>query len=97
MSHGSTNPDFKPTDGQQRQLDMVGTDATHCMAYGGSRSSKTFGWCYILVLRALAYESRHLILRRHYKDARTKQSVRFNKQIVLPRKIAFFAFKIDIK
>lgn len=70
MSHGSTNPDFKPTDGQQRQLDMVGTDATHCMAYGGSRSSKTFGWCYILVLRALAYESRHLILRRHYKDAR---------------------------
>ena len=70
MAFGSTNPKFAPTTGQQAQVDMVATAATHCMAYGGSRSSKTFGWCYVMALRAMARPSRHLIVRRHFKDVR---------------------------
>lgn len=45
--------------------------ATHILAYGGSRSGKTFGFCYCVAMRALAApESRHLVARLHNVDVR---------------------------
>ena len=67
---GSTNPEFKLTVGQAAQLNMVGTDALHCMSYGGAGSSKTFGIIGIIILRAIAVPHRSLIVRRHFKHAR---------------------------
>lgn len=61
---------FQRTTGQESQFDLLATDALHLMAEGGSRSSKTFGWVYALVCRALAKPSTHLCLRRYYKDCR---------------------------
>jgi predicted phage terminase large subunit-like protein len=61
---------FTMTSGQRAQLEMLGTEAIHCMAEGGSRSSKTFGWCYFLALRATSLPSNHLVVRRYYKDCR---------------------------
>ena len=69
--YGSTNPDFVPTVGQIAQARMLGSSATHCMAYGGAGSSKTFGWVACLALRCLAVPHRALAVRRHYKHART--------------------------
>lgn len=39
------------------------------MAYGGSRSAKTFGFVYAIIKRATVRPSRHLIVRRHYNAA----------------------------
>jgi len=61
---------FKRTTGQEAQFDLLATDCLHLMAEGGSRSSKTFGWVYALVVRALAKRSSHLAIRRYYKDCR---------------------------
>jgi len=41
------------------------------MAYGGSRSAKTFGWTYGVVMRALIKPSRHLIVRKHFNHVKT--------------------------
>ena len=68
--YGSTNPDFVPTSGQYDQARMLGSSALHCMAYGGAGSSKTFGWCSCIALRAIAVPHRALIVRRHFKHAR---------------------------
>jgi phage terminase large subunit len=55
---------FKPTAKQREALRLVGSDATHCMAFGGSRSGKTFGYVRAIVVRALAAPgSRHAVLR----------------------------------
>ena len=62
--------DFVRTSGQEAQLNMLAGDALHCLAEGGSRSSKTFGWVECLVERALYKKSNHLALRRYYKDCR---------------------------
>ena len=66
----SSNPDFRPTTGQIQQARLLESGYLHNMAYGGSRSAKTFGWCWIIANRAYAYKSRHLIMRRHFKDVR---------------------------
>lgn len=55
--------DFSLTKRQQEQVQLAGSDATHIMAYGGSRSGKTFGFVRAMILRALAHKSRHAILR----------------------------------
>jgi len=68
--YGSTNPDFVPTVGQIAQARMLGSSATHCMAYGGAGSSKTFGWIACMLLRSFAVPHRALIVRRHFKHAR---------------------------
>ena len=61
---------FTPTSGQVKQFQMLSGSTVHCMAYGGSRSAKTFGWVYCIVMRALLEPSTHLIVRRHFKDCR---------------------------
>lgn len=52
-------------------LKILGGKARHVMAYGGSRSGKTFTMICALVVRALkAPGSRHAIIRYHYKNVR---------------------------
>lgn len=57
-----------------RQADLVrlaAGHARHVLAYGGSRSGKTFAFCYCIAARALmAPGSRHLIARLHNIDVR---------------------------
>jgi predicted phage terminase large subunit-like protein len=64
---------FKLTRRQAQQLDLCGSGATHIMAYGGSRSGKTFGFVRIVLLRAMAHKSRHAILR--YRFNHIKASI----------------------
>jgi predicted phage terminase large subunit-like protein len=52
---------------------LLGSDATHCMLYGGSRSGKTFLLTRALLTRALAHKSRHAMLR--YRFNHIKASI----------------------
>ena len=62
---------FSRTEKQREQADLAYGPARHGLAYGGSRSGKTFGFCEIIAERALrAKESRHLIARLHNIDVR---------------------------
>jgi hypothetical protein len=55
---------FKLTDRQREAQEVLATDATHLMLYGGSRSGKTFLLVRNVAMRALkAPKSRHAILR----------------------------------
>lgn len=64
-------PTFELTDKQGELLAAAVSPARHILAYGGSRSGKTFGFCYCIANRALmAPNSRHLIARLHNIDAR---------------------------
>jgi len=59
-------PEFTLTDRQMLMRARLGSTAKNILAYGGSRSGKTFGFCYAIAARALmARESRHAIFRRH--------------------------------
>src|SRR3569833_1876912 len=53
------------------QVQLCGSDATHIMAYGGSRSGKTFGFIRIMLIRALAHKSRHAALRYRFNHIKT--------------------------
>lgn len=64
---------FALTRKQEAQLTLIASDATHIMAYGGSRSGKTFGFVRAVIIRALAHKSRHAILR--YRFNHIKASV----------------------
>jgi predicted phage terminase large subunit-like protein len=64
---------FHLTRKQEAQLALIASDATHIMAYGGSRSGKTFGFVRAVLIRALAHKSRHAILR--YRFNHIKASV----------------------
>ncbi len=69
---------YERTPKQVLQAEMVFGPARHCLAYGGSRSGKTFGFCQLIAQRALeAPASRHLIARLHNIDVR--QSVMLDK------------------
>lgn len=72
-----TMPQDKPfelTEKQTEQRDMAASPARHILAYGGSRSGKTFGFVRCIIVRALmAPRSRHGIFRLHNIDV--KQSV----------------------
>ena len=47
-------------------MTLLSGPAKHSLAYGGSRSGKTFGYCYAIANRAVkAPGSRHAVLRRH--------------------------------
>lgn len=62
---------FERTEKQKLQAEMLAGPARHVLAYGGSRSGKTFGFCQLIAGRALeAPESRHLIARLHNIDVR---------------------------
>lgn len=59
-----SNTEFKITTAQDRAMDMLVSDATHCSLGGGSRSGKTFLLVLIVLLRAMkAPNSRHAIFR----------------------------------
>lgn len=62
---------FKLTEKQQRQLTLQGSDASHIMSYGGSRSGKTFGNVRTTLVRAIAKESRHAIMRYRFNAVRS--------------------------
>lgn len=62
---------FELTAKQKELRKVAGSSAMHILAYGGSRSGKTFGFCYCVATRALmASTSRHLIARLHNIDVR---------------------------
>lgn len=64
-------PTFSLTAKQQELRNAAASSARHILAYGGSRSGKTFGFCYCVAVRALsAPESRHLVARLHNIDVR---------------------------
>jgi predicted phage terminase large subunit-like protein len=67
------NDPFKLHKKQQAQIDLLASDATHIMAYGGSRSGKTFGFVRAVIIRALAHKSRHAMLR--YRFNHIKASI----------------------
>lgn len=63
--------EFALTDKQTELRDACASPARHVLGYGGSRSGKTFGFCYAVAKRALmAPDSRHLIARHHNIDVR---------------------------
>jgi phage terminase large subunit-like protein len=62
---------FERTEKQAEQAAVAEGRARHVLAYGGSRSGKTFGFCELIAERALASPgSRHLIARLHNIDVR---------------------------
>lgn len=62
---------FQLTPKQAEQRDLAASNARHILAFGGSRSGKTFGFCRCIAIRALmANASRHLIARLHNIDVR---------------------------
>lgn len=62
---------FKLTEKQELQRDAAASKARHVLAFGGSRSGKTFGFVRCVAVRAIsAPESRHLICRLHNIDVR---------------------------
>lgn len=64
-------PTFDLTEKQQELVLAASSPARHVLAYGGSRSGKTFGFCFCIANRALmAPGSRHLIARLHNIDVR---------------------------
>ncbi len=64
---------FKLTVAQDRAMDMLVSDATHCALGGGSRSGKTFLLVRAVITRALKCLSRHAIFRFRFNAC--KQSV----------------------
>jgi predicted phage terminase large subunit-like protein len=64
---------FQLTRKQDAQLTLMASDATHVMAYGGSRSGKTFGFVRGMLIRAQAHQSRHAMLR--YRFNHIKASI----------------------
>lgn len=85
---------FHLTPKQERQVEMAGSQATHIMAYGGSRSGKTFGFVRATVIRALAHRSRHAMLRyrfNHIKSAIVYDTLPKVMELCFPQ----VAYKID--
>src|SRR5581483_5465211 len=55
---------FRPTEKQRELFRLIAGSAKHVMAFGGSRSAKTFAFLRAIAFRALAAEgSRHAVLR----------------------------------
>jgi phage terminase large subunit-like protein len=64
-------PTFELTSKQAALRDAAAGGARHILGVGGSRSGKTFGFCYCVAVRAMSTpESRHLITRLHNIDVR---------------------------
>ena len=72
-SSAATTPNFSLTDRQVEANRLLGSNATHIMLRGGSRSGKTFLICRAIAVRALRKTSSHAILR--FKRDHLKQSV----------------------
>ena len=63
--------DFKLTQKQIEQVNLMASDAKHIMSYGGSRSGKTFGIVRANVIRACKEKSRHVVLRQTFNSIKT--------------------------
>lgn len=64
---------FRLTEKQEELRQLLRGPQTHTMAFGGSRSGKTFGFVHTVVKRAsLAPDSQHLLARFRHADARIK-------------------------
>jgi phage terminase large subunit-like protein len=84
----------KLTTRQEQAQEVLASDATHCMLYGGSRSGKTFLLVRNVVYRALkAPKSRHAILR--FRFNAVKASIIYD---TFPKvmEIAFPGVKFDL-
>lgn len=65
---------FKLTERQKEAVKLLSGSATHCLLYGGSRSTKTFTLIRAIVARAIKAEnSRHAVLR--YRFNHVKASI----------------------
>lgn len=63
---------FKETAKQREANKVIGSPATHCLLFGGSRSGKTLKLVRTVVVRALAAkESRHAILRFRFNHVKS--------------------------
>jgi hypothetical protein len=62
---------FNKTSKQVELINMLAGPAKWCMAYGGSRSGKTFGLVYAMIVRAAKVKSRHVILRFKFNHVKT--------------------------
>jgi PBSX family phage terminase large subunit len=62
---------FAKTQRQKEAINILASDAKHCMLYGGSRSGKTFIIVYAIIIRAAKEKSRHVILRSKFNHVRT--------------------------
>lgn len=82
-----------PTPKQEDLFRLFGTQASHIMAYGGSRSGKTFASCYAMALRAAKYKnSRHGIFRKAFSHA--KQTIIMD---TMPKVLSIGFPNIDVK
>lgn len=86
---------FTLTAGQKAQSKLAAL-RMHCMAEGGSRGSKTFGWVEAMITRAMLKRSQHLIVRRYFKDAR--QAFLIGSRATIPEvmRIAFPGVSYDV-
>ena len=62
---------YKATQAQRELRTLIASDATHVMAFGGSRSGKTFEFCRALCLMSIVCGGRYAIFRKHMHTART--------------------------
>lgn len=62
---------YKPTKAQLNLRSLIASDALHVMAFGGSRSGKTFELCRALCLMGLVAGGRYAIFRQHFNAVRT--------------------------
>ena len=60
---------YRPTSAQLALRRLI-RDKTRVMAYGGSRSGKTFEFCRAMIAVALRYGGRHAVFRRYFNSAR---------------------------
>ncbi len=60
---------YKPT-AAQMELRRLIRDKTRIMAYGGSRSGKTFEFCHAMIAIALRYGGRHAVFRRYFNSVK---------------------------
>jgi PBSX family phage terminase large subunit len=62
---------FKLTSKQKELINILSGNATHNMAYGGSRSGKTFCLVSCVIARAAKVKSRHVLLRFKFNHIKT--------------------------
>jgi len=67
-----SHTDFLITPAQDKALDMLTSDATHCALGGGSRSGKTFILMLVVLLRAMkSPNSRHAVFRFRFNSLKS--------------------------
>ena len=70
MGNDVTSSEYQPTEAQLALRRLV-RDKTRVLAYGGSRSGKTFELCRTIAVLAFRYGGRYAIFRRYYNAVRS--------------------------